>query len=116
MIELNSAIIALIGTVFGGAGLKAIEGFLNRSRNKMEEKKSEADIASNMREELRSEINTLKSELRTVEQELDTWKQKYYDLLEQFIQVKAQVDASIQQMKEETQNLRDSTGEIPTVN
>lgn len=114
MIELNSAIIALIGTIFGGAGLKAIEAFLNRSKNQIEKEKAEADMAKSMREELRTEINTLKSELRTVEKELDEWRQKYYDLLDEFIKVKHSLDASISAIKEETKALRDNTGEIPT--
>ena len=112
---MNSAIIALIGTIFGGAGLKVIEALLNRSKNKMDERKSEADIATGMREELRKEVASLKDELRRVEGELDTWRQKYYDLLEQFIQVKNSLDASLVQIRAETKALRDNTGEIPAV-
>lgn len=118
MIELNSAVIALVGTVFGGAGLKAVEAFINRSRDKIEKEKSDAEIASHMREELRGEITELRKELRQVEGELDAWRQKYYDLLDQFIQVKTSLDASLRQMKEETKSLREqtgNTGELPTV-
>jgi predicted nucleic acid-binding Zn-ribbon protein len=116
LIELNSAVIALIGTIFGGAGLKVAEGFLNRSKNRLEKEKFDADTASNMREELRKEVSELRGELRKVEGELDIWRGKYYDLLDQFIQVKSSLDASLRQMKAETQNLREqtgNTGELP---
>lgn len=100
MIELPSAIIALIGTIFGGAGLKIIEAMINRSKSKIDERKSEAEIASALREELRGDLAELRRELRTVEGELDAWRQKYYDLLDEFIRVKRSLDATIIQIKE----------------
>lgn len=74
---MNEAWIALIGTVFGGAGLKAVEVILTKSKTK-------DDIATQIRSELRTEVQGLREELRRVEDELDEWKQKYYDLLDQF--------------------------------
>lgn len=97
---MSSAVIALIGTIFGGAGLKIIEALINRSRNKIEERRSEAEIASALREELRGDLAELRKELRTVEGELDAWRQKYYDLLDEFIKVKRSLDATITQIKE----------------
>lgn len=73
--------IALAGAVFGGAGLKIIEYFINRSKLKI-------DAASEIREELRDEISNLRKEMRYLEEELDHWKQRYYVLLERFNEIK----------------------------
>ena len=73
----NPAFLALVGTIFGGAGLKIIESLLNRS-------KTQTDIAAQIRSELRTDVQGLREEIRKVEAELDEWKKKYYDLLDQF--------------------------------
>lgn len=75
--DLNPALLALIGTIFGGVGLKVVEALLNRS-------KTQSDLASQIRQELREEVQGLREELRRVEGELDNWKFKYYELLDQF--------------------------------
>lgn len=73
----NPALLALIGTIFGGAGLKLVEGLLNKS-------KTQTDVAAQIRAELRTDVQALRDEIRKVETELDEWKTKYYDLLDQF--------------------------------
>lgn len=73
----NPALLALIGTLFGGVALKITEKALGRQKEKN-------DIASELRKELRDEVTQLRDELRKVETELDQWKVKYYDLLDQF--------------------------------
>lgn len=86
---MDPAWIALIATVFGGAGLKFIEGVLAKGQKKI-------DTASQIREELRKEGQSLKAEavglreeIRSVEKELDAWKEKYFLLLQEFLEVKA---------------------------
>lgn len=79
---MDTAWIALIGTVFGGAGLKVIEQILSRGQKG-------ADTATQMREELRKESAGLKEELRTVEKELDAWKEKYFLLLQEYLEIKS---------------------------
>ncbi len=81
---MNESIIALISAIFGGAGLKVLEVWLTRGRVK-------DDTATAFRNELRQELLGLRQELNDVETELDTWKKKYYDLLDQFIQVKNEI-------------------------
>jgi len=73
----NPAFLALIGTIFGGAGLKIVENLLNKS-------KTQSDVAAQIRTELRTDVQALRDEIRKVETELDMWKAKYYDLLDQF--------------------------------
>lgn len=80
---LDTAWIALIGTVFGGAGLKVIEKVLSKGMVK-------DDIATNLRTELRKDATELRAELKVVEHELDNWKVKYFELLQQFIELKSE--------------------------
>lgn len=82
---MDTAWIALIGTVFGGAGLKIIENILSKGQDKV-------DTATAMRQELRSESIQLKDEIRQVEKELDQWKEKYFLLLQQYLEAKADHD------------------------
>lgn len=86
---MEAAWIALVATLFGGAGLKTIEGFLARGQKK-------DDAAKQIREELRQEGQTLKQEavtlreeIRQVEKELDNWKERYFVLLQEHLEIKA---------------------------
>lgn len=84
MIELltNPAFLALIGTVFGGAGLKFVEWSMNRS-------KTEADVAGAIRQELRTDVEALRAAVRAEEQEADQWREKYWAEVENRAQDKA---------------------------
>lgn len=79
---IDTAWIALIGTVIGGAGLKVIESILSRGSEK-------TDLATDLRTELRAEVTTLKEEIRQVEKDLDLWKEKYFLLLQEYLEVKS---------------------------
>lgn len=81
---MDTAWIALIGTLFGGAALKIVEGLFAKGTTKV-------DLATSLREELRKESTQLKEEVRLAEHELDTWKEKYYNLYQEYIDIKQQV-------------------------
>lgn len=81
---MDTAWIALIGTLAGGAGLKVVEKVLSSGAEK-------TDTASKLREELRKDQTELKEELRRVDHELDQWKEKYFLLLQEYLEVKSQV-------------------------
>ena len=74
---MSEAWIALLAAVFGGAGLKLIESILSRSKDR-------ADIATQIRDELRTEISGLRDELRVVEDRLDKSRNSYYAILHAF--------------------------------
>lgn len=65
----------LAGTLFGGVGLKVIEYWLNRGKEKV-------DLAAEIRDELREDLVRYKAEAESYKKESDTWRQKYYDLLD----------------------------------
>lgn len=92
MPEITTAWIALIGTILGGVGLKFVEHWLSRS-------KVRDDTASQLRAELRTEIQGLKTELNNVESDLDKWRGKYYELMDNFIKVKSELETAMRQLQ-----------------
>lgn len=103
---INEAYLALAGAVFGGGGLKVIEYWLTKS-------KSKDDTAAQFRTELREEVKSLREELRKVEDDLDKWRGKYYELMDQFIKVKGELDASLRALSEDTQAIDISSIQKP---
>lgn len=76
----NAGFIALVGTIFGGVGLKLVEHWLNKSQERTTEQQ-------NMREELREEIQGLKNEIRNLNLEVDKWRGMYYTTRDEKITV-----------------------------
>ena len=87
----QDALIALFGTIFGGAGLEIVRRVLSKSKEK-------EDSATVLRNELRAELTALKAEMMTVEKELDMWRQKYYELFEKYVLIKVQYDSVLKQL------------------
>jgi len=87
----QDALIALFGTVFGGAGLEFVRRVLAKSKEK-------EDSATALRNELRTELTALKAEMTAVEKDLDMWRQKYYELFEKYILIKVQYDSVLKQL------------------
>ncbi len=105
MMELltNPVFLALIGTLFGSAGLKVIEHWLSRA-------KSKEDTASKMRDELRLEIERkskdyaadierLRGDLNETEKQLDELRAKYWALMEENFQIKAELKSALAEIK-----------------
>ena len=87
MANLNDWLIPLLtflGTVFAGAGLKWIEGWLRKAKDK-------DDTATNLRNELRTELTALKAEIQANEKELDDWKKKYFEVLQELLIMRVQL-------------------------
>lgn len=63
--------LALIGTVFGGGGLKVIEYLLNRGKVK-------EDIATQLRNELREDLRELQKRVDELEAENDKWRARAF--------------------------------------
>lgn len=90
---LSGPILSLLGVVFAGAGLKFVEGWLKKTKDK-------DDTATNLRQELRNELTALKADMAKVEKELDEWKGKYYEVIERYIIAKAQLEAALKVLAE----------------
>jgi septal ring factor EnvC (AmiA/AmiB activator) len=81
---MDAAWIALIGTVFGGVGLKVVDHYLSKNKVKI-------DDAARIRDELRIEITNLREEVQKLEAERDKWREDYWSLREQIADLHTQI-------------------------
>lgn len=84
---LDPTVVALVGTIMGGVGLKVVEWWLSKNRVKTTD-------ASQIRSELREELAALRAENKYLESELDKWKKDFYDQYATIIQLKAEAQIS----------------------
>lgn len=88
---MDPALIAVLGAIFGGSGLKLVEAWLNRGKTK-------EDVAKAIRDELREDIQKLEAKQTQLEAEVTIWRDKYYQVLDNFIQVKNQLNLTLQRL------------------
>lgn len=91
--ELSPGLIALIGTIFGGAGLKIIESWLTRSKERK-------DDARELRDELRIQINVQNERIAELEKEADDWQSKYYDLRDVNRRIEGELQIALEKVRE----------------
>lgn len=97
----EQTIIALVAALFGGGGLKALEHILNRNKEK-------TDLATQLRDELRNEVNSLKEEVRGIDDDLDNWRKRYFRLLSYYHKLKVLCIAGGIEVPEFTEETEDS--------
>lgn len=95
----NAGFVALMGTIFGGAGLKIIESWLGRQKERATE-------AQSMRDELRKEIESLRTQLdkadeeeKRLEAQVEEWRGKYYDLRDEKQKVVTELTITLERLK-----------------
>lgn len=95
----NPGFIALVGTIFGGAGLKIIESWLGKAKERATE-------AANIRNELRTEIDSLRKQLERADAEekrleglVEDWRAKYYDLRDEKQRVVTELTITLDRLK-----------------
>lgn len=101
----NEALIALIGTLFGGVGLKTVEAILAKNNRKL-------DDAAQIRKELREETAALKVELKNLRQELDEWKEKYFNTFNENSELKFRLESLQEDNLELTKKYNELYGEF----
>jgi len=92
---LDPAWIALIGTIFGGAGLKAAESWLGKNRVKV-------DDAARIRDELRLEITAQREEIKQLEEDVDKWRGEYYNLRDKYVELQTELTLALEKIKAHT--------------
>lgn len=84
----NAIVIALSASILSGMGTAIIAG-------RVELKKEQARKIERYQDNLKLELKDLKIHLYEIEKELDSWKQKYYDAVQQLIEVKSELEDTL---------------------
>jgi len=91
--------LAFIGTIFGASGLKLVEHWLGRAKEKALEQRT-------ARDELRKEIDGLRLQLEKADEseallrtQIDEWKSKYYDLRDEKQKVVTDLTIAVERLK-----------------
>jgi chromosome segregation ATPase len=105
---MSTALIVLVGTLFGGAGLKLLELLWSRFQEGRLERK-----AANQRFELRAQelqdkqleglaetLKTAQDNLRAAEAEIDKWREEYFDVRTEQLKQLADLQAALLKIKE----------------
>lgn len=91
---LDPTVVALVGTVFGGVGLKVVESWLGRNKVRV-------DDATQIRDELRLEISAQREEIKQLEQDVNKWREEYYSLKEKYFTLQTELTIALQNIKTE---------------
>ena len=87
-IDSTAIVIALSASILSGMGTALIAA-------RVESKKEQARQIERYQDNLKMELKDLKIHLYEIEKELDAWKEKYYDAIQQLIEVKAELEDTI---------------------
>lgn len=77
----SSGFIAIVTSLFGGAGLAIVSKLLNRGQDKNTKETQFRDEQRQEIESLREQANSAKAEEARLEAEVDKWRDDYYKLL-----------------------------------
>lgn len=102
---LDPTVVALIGTIMGGVGLKAAEHWLGRNKVKV-------DDAARLRDELRLEITAQREEIKALEADVDRWKKDYYDLKSLYMNLEVDLKFALNKIKEEATYAEQATQKL----
>jgi len=89
--DYTSITIALLAAVFSGMGTAVVAGLKEAKREKIRQTEREQD-------HLKMEIKDLKIALFQLEKELTDWKDKYYNSIQELIQVKSELENALVQL------------------
>jgi septal ring factor EnvC (AmiA/AmiB activator) len=89
--DYTSITIALLAAVFSGMGTAIVAGLKEAKKEKRRQVEREQD-------HLKLEIKDLKIALYQLEKELTDWKDKYYNSIQELIQVKAELENALVQL------------------
>lgn len=89
--DYTSIVIALLAAVFSGMGTAFIAALKENKKEKTRQVEREQD-------HLKMEIKDLKIALYKIEKELTEWKDKYYNSIQELIQVKAELENALVQL------------------
>lgn len=101
MTALDPAWIALLGTIFGGVGLKVAESWLARGRVKIDEATSLRKELRMDKAELRTDNAELRKEIDELEDDVDRWREEYYNMRDKYVALQTELTLTINKLKED---------------
>ena len=84
-IDANSVIIVIIASVLSGIGTAMVNGIKEAKREKNRKIEREQDM-------LKMELKDLEIKLYKLEKDLDEWRDKYYQALQELVEVKGELE------------------------
>jgi F0F1-type ATP synthase membrane subunit b/b' len=85
------ALIGLVGTIFTGAIVKYFDYRLNKIKHDFDERVHLRSASNEDLKTLKEELELRREEIRILENELDEWKGKYYEILENLIELRGKL-------------------------
>ena len=87
-IDLTTVIISISAAILSGFGARLMSSF-------SEKKREEVRRQERYQDQLKLELKDLKIALYQLEKDLTDWKDKYYDAIQQLIEVKAELEETL---------------------
>lgn len=105
---MSTALIVLVGTLFGGAGLKFLEllwtrfqeGRLSRAAANQRYELRAQELQDKQLEGLTQTIKAAQEELSAAEREVNRWREAYFDVREESIKQLAELSSALLRIKE----------------
>jgi peptidoglycan hydrolase CwlO-like protein len=87
-LDANSIFIVIIASILSGIGTAFVGGIKDAKREKIRQAEREQDI-------LRMELKDLEIKLYKLERDLIEWRDKYYQAVQELIEVKAELEDTL---------------------
>ena len=87
-LDANSVIIVIIASILSGMGTALIKEIKESKREKIRRAEREQDM-------LKMELKDLEIKLYKLEKDLAEWRDKYYEALQELIEVKAELEDTL---------------------
>lgn len=86
-------IMAIIGAGVSAIILKAVEHFLGRAKERIDE-------GAKIRSELREQIDDMREEVRELETARDKWREDFYNLRDKYVELQVQLTMALEKIKD----------------
>jgi peptidoglycan hydrolase CwlO-like protein len=87
-LDANSVIIVIIASILSGMGTALVSGIKESKREKIRLSEREQDM-------LKMELKDLEIKLYKLEKDLIEWRDKYYEAVQELIEVKAELEDTL---------------------
>lgn len=96
---MSDAWVILLGTLFGGAGLKIVEFIISRNKDKESQSRQFRDELRDEIKSLRDQLALAKEEEARLEMEIETWRGRYYDLRDIYSKAQTELFIALEKIK-----------------